>query len=157
MIRAGAAALFTVVLSAAFAATIRSQPRLANALFVLDGVLAIAVIATAAILARRARETRDALGRALERAAELQQRSVTDEAACATWVADMTEWFKDTQRLLSEGLSRADAALFRDLSEGGSYLVPRAFNGEHRDYLNTLRKYTLNLKAIVERFLAGHK
>jgi len=82
-------------------------------------------------------------------------RQIDDKPGFERWKEDINDWFRRTNEFLSAKLSSADAAIFRDLSEGASYGPPgdlRRFS-DRAPYTESLRKYAANLKAITLRYL----
>lgn len=144
--------IFLVVLAAGLA-TIAHNRSWAYSFFAADFVFACVVLILTAASERRYRQTRDTLGELLSKSEELMYRRVVDEAQYATWRDDLNSWFDHTCRFLTQELSSTHEMMFRDLSEGGRYNTRDSFNSEHAELLNSLGKYTRNLRTITDRYL----
>jgi hypothetical protein len=94
---------------------------------------------------------RDELALFLVESDDLARRKVRDQVSFDQWKLDLNSWYQRCNQTITEKLSAADAALFRDLSRGGLYSMRGMFNGEHSDLLNALRKYAENLREIISR------
>jgi hypothetical protein len=101
------------------------------------------------------RSVRNELGKLLMESEELAGRSVYDQEQYARWNIDFNDWVRRVQQFLITKLSPAHAAMFRNLSEGGSYMIQGAVNQEYSQLMNDLRKYVNNLKLIVDRYLTA--
>src|SRR2546426_4176374 len=74
---------------------------------------------------------RDGLGHLLIEADELMHRRVPDQNSYDQWKADLNSWYRRSDQFITERLSATDAALFRDISQGGRYSTSGCFNAEH--------------------------
>lgn len=150
-LRAGIAAIALALLSAAFS-VIPDHRRLAWLFGGCAALLALVAILMEVISEARAHRNKDELARYLSNAHELAHREVKSQEAFDQWKLDLNSWYQNCNQFLTEKISAADAAVFRDLSHGGTYSMRRFFNSEHIDYLNVLRKHTENLREIISRY-----
>jgi hypothetical protein len=116
------------------------------------GSIGMAVIVWSFYDEVRRRMVAQSLAELLTRADNLRHANLQSQQEYDDWAAELSSWFKETNNYLNDHLSPADAAIFRDASEGLPVAFRCRFDAQN-NYLNSLLRYTVNLKRISERFL----
>ena len=130
------------------------DPRSAFPVFAVVGLLGAVVVILSVIAQVRFAWKANRLAAAMTAGDQLYRRSVTTTEEYAAWRKELDAWYVRTGRFLKRHLSKADAAVFRDTTQGESFSMDHGFNSEHGDALNTLMKLIANLRSILERYLS---